>query len=339
MKPHPLSEVFPLMAKDELESLAKDIQIHGLNDQIVVLDGMILDGRNRFEACRIAEVEPMFRDYDGDDPEAFVQSQNYHRRHLSESQRAMAAARAADFKLGANQHTMQGRPTGLSSMENTDSPGKTIAAAAIAHDVGERTVRKARTILEYGSEEQIDAVNKGREAVSKVEMEIQHKRNDIIDAAEEDPRRFGELAVGLESGVNLDRLHKELKRRRAIGTVKADELKVQLGNMVPDHLRDLYGDPWDRKIADNIRQILDAMKQMIGQIKRKGVAYKYMIVSEASKEAANAKLSLEGMQSLLLSGLPYAVCPCCKGNACTECRMSGCVPEYRFNELKAEGKS
>src|SRR5262245_27392343 len=79
---HPLANKFrPLVGKD-FEELVDDIKANGLREEIVLHDGMILDGRNRYRACREAGVEPRYRDFDGNDPAAFVISVNIHRRHL-----------------------------------------------------------------------------------------------------------------------------------------------------------------------------------------------------------------------------------------------------------------
>jgi hypothetical protein len=53
---HPAAALFPLMNGEELGALAMDIKENGLKEAIVVIDGMILDGRNRFLACRRAGV-------------------------------------------------------------------------------------------------------------------------------------------------------------------------------------------------------------------------------------------------------------------------------------------
>jgi hypothetical protein len=53
---------------------------------------MLVDGRNRLEACKRAKVKPKTVDLDGDDPVAFVLSANIHRRHMTKAQQAMAVA-------------------------------------------------------------------------------------------------------------------------------------------------------------------------------------------------------------------------------------------------------
>ena len=100
MNIHPLANLFPMMEGDDLAALVDDIKAHGLRETIVLLDGAILDGRNRFRACEIAGVTPRFRSYLGDDPLAYVLSLNLARRHLNESQRAMVAARLETMRPG-----------------------------------------------------------------------------------------------------------------------------------------------------------------------------------------------------------------------------------------------
>src|SRR5262249_17988156 len=60
--------------------------------EIVLHDGMILDGRNRYRACRAAGVEPRYRNFEGNDPAAFVISVNIRRRHLTDQEKREALA-------------------------------------------------------------------------------------------------------------------------------------------------------------------------------------------------------------------------------------------------------
>ncbi len=79
---HPAAELFPFMSDEELGELAADIRAHGLLEPIVLLDGLVLDGRNRLRACEAAGVEPRFVDWDGTgDPAVWVISKNLKRRH------------------------------------------------------------------------------------------------------------------------------------------------------------------------------------------------------------------------------------------------------------------
>ncbi len=92
---HPAAELFPLFDDDELADLAADIAVNGLHHPIVFTeDGLLLDGRNRWRACQMVDVEPSRTIYVGDEPTAHVMSLNIKRRHLSAGQRAMVAVDA-----------------------------------------------------------------------------------------------------------------------------------------------------------------------------------------------------------------------------------------------------
>ena len=97
MEPHKLANLFPMMTSEELYEMGKDIATNGQIDPIVVYEGKILDGRNRFQACQRAGVEPRVEEYNGTDPLAYVISLNLKRRHLTESQKAMIASELANL--------------------------------------------------------------------------------------------------------------------------------------------------------------------------------------------------------------------------------------------------
>jgi ParB-like chromosome segregation protein Spo0J len=130
--PHPIAELFPMMADDELRALADDIRKNGLLDKIVVYEGQILDGRNRLKACKLAGVKPAFQSASVGrvtDQEllVYVLSCNLHRRHLtaeqkreviaavlkadpSRSNRRVAGETKADHKtVGSVREEMEGR--------------------------------------------------------------------------------------------------------------------------------------------------------------------------------------------------------------------------------------
>ena len=142
---HPLAGIFPLPREDELRAMAGDIADQGLREPIVTLDGQILDGRCRYLACKMAGVEPRFGSHDGVEPIAYLLSRNFHRRHLTQPQRAMVAARLANLKLGANQH----------------SEGVPIGTAAVMLNVSQRSVARAKEIIRRGAPELVQAIDSG----------------------------------------------------------------------------------------------------------------------------------------------------------------------------------
>src|SRR6516165_3011622 len=102
--------------------------------------------------------DPITEEYKGSDALGYVLSANLHRRHLKESQRATIAANLVTTKLGDNQHIKkEGRPIDL-------------ATAAKMLNVSEKSVKRAKNVLENGVPALVEAVKEGKLRVSAVEV-------------------------------------------------------------------------------------------------------------------------------------------------------------------------
>lgn len=181
---HDFANILPLMEGRPFDDFVEDIRENGIHKPIELLDGLILDGRNRYLALvnifarRVPlgtgwgafagqvldedDLKPTagirwFTRFDpsNGDPLTYVWSQNVQRRQLDESQRAMAAARYA--RLG------QGRPSkAKETAGEKPAPGPVSQAqAARGADVSERTIRRAKSVLDHGTPALQHAVEAG----------------------------------------------------------------------------------------------------------------------------------------------------------------------------------
>ena len=155
MKQHALSSIFPALPYDELQSLAADIKAHGLHSTIVLYKGDVLDGWHRYQACEIAKVNPRTIDYKGSDPAAFVRSANWHRRHLSATQRSLAQVQLSEWAAAGN------RPKGAIL-----HPPLTVSQMATTAGVSERSIQHAKQVEESGSAALKAAVKVGDVSIS-----------------------------------------------------------------------------------------------------------------------------------------------------------------------------
>lgn len=135
---HPLANIFPMMPDAEVNDLGDDVLKHGQRDPIWLFEGMILDGRNRYNACLSKDIEPRTVDYRGPDALGFVISLNLKRLHLDESQRAMVGAKLATLREGRR------------STETPSIEGVSVATAATMLNVGHASVERAKVVQRDG---------------------------------------------------------------------------------------------------------------------------------------------------------------------------------------------
>lgn len=167
--PHPASRLFPPMTDDEFANLAKDIAEHGLEDDIVLLNGQILEGNHRYRACRETGIPPRFTVWDGDDPVAYVISKNMHRRHLTLAQKAAIAVEAEHlYEKAARDRVLaaQNNAAGRAARANlpTLEKGRALDHAAKAIGVSRRSAQDAKKVKELNPEA-FEKMKQGKESV------------------------------------------------------------------------------------------------------------------------------------------------------------------------------
>lgn len=134
---HPLAASYPLLDEPELNILAEDIKAYGLRNPVVLHQGKILDGRNRYRACQLVNVIPDFKHLkEGDNPLFFVHSVNGKGRKITQSQ--VALAEVLSVKI-------------WDEMPESEKTGEHQAGVA-NWDVSRTMVSKARKVLKEAPE-------------------------------------------------------------------------------------------------------------------------------------------------------------------------------------------
>lgn len=175
MEFHKIAGIFPLIHGPEFNQLIDDIKLNGLIEPILTYEGQILDGRNRYNACKQAGVEPHFVEYEGDDPVGHVISLNLYRRHLESDQRAASAVDALP-RYEEEAKKRQGTRTDLA----TDIPQKIAESKESRQHVAEQfhTNRQYVSDMKKLKEEEpetFEDIKEGRQKLSQVKKEKKRK--------------------------------------------------------------------------------------------------------------------------------------------------------------------
>ena len=194
IKPHPLAAIFPELPPEELNQLVRDIRERGQLEPIIVYKGLILDGQNRYKACKIVGIKPRIEEFDAKlakrSPEEFVLSRNLRRRHLSGGQKAAIAldwSERMEFSPKVEKTKVLGRPKGP------------IPDAARQIGINEQRVFEVRQV---------------RDASARLYQEVKSGRRSLNSALDE-IRPHPETPInGAQSGVTLTPFQ---RRRRRTG--------------------------------------------------------------------------------------------------------------------------
>lgn len=185
MQFHEIANVWPMLDDDKLQELVDDIGSNGLINPIWTYEGKILDGRNRYRACLLARVKPVFKEYTGDEPTAFAVSLNDKRRHMNKGQLSAIGVELlpyfeADAKRRQAEQAKRNQPQAVSQKVATLPPiekSKSRADAAKSVGVGERYIQDAKKV-KTEAPEVFERLKAGKITLQDAKREVAKKPTD-----------------------------------------------------------------------------------------------------------------------------------------------------------------
>jgi ParB-like chromosome segregation protein Spo0J len=267
LEAHPAAAIFPMMSEDELAELATDIKDHGQRTPIVILDGLILDGRNRYAACGIAGVDPATVKYAGKvSPTDFVVGVNLRRRHLTPAQKAAVAvqlerlyaeeakARQSDGLRKGAAPAKREAPVGGKSSPTGKSPGnrdessRAAAQAAAATGAGIKSTQTLKAV-EREAPAVFELAKEGKVTVAQAER-----------LADETPRQQAKAVAEIRSGTPVaDVLPFRPQPKASAGGFDVGSAAQRLREAIARE-RARWPERYHARFASLVRQIADALE-------------------------------------------------------------------------------
>jgi N6-adenosine-specific RNA methylase IME4/ParB-like chromosome segregation protein Spo0J len=260
LKDHPFAGLFDLLSARELADLSENIAAYGQHEPVMIHRNMILDGRNRYRACRLKGLPVRYEQFPGTNDEAldYVVSKNVYRRHLSSSQRALAMASYEEYRHGGRRRNLVFQDADLRADGiEAAKPAPTRAELAERGHVSERLINSAATVRDHGAPELNDAVRKGDIAASTAEQIAQRPLEQQMAILESLPRD-GQGKLTPEAKKALAPVIKEIRaERQTEKKERRDTREAELGRKIlamPDKkygvaIEDFEWDhePWSRE--------------------------------------------------------------------------------------------
>jgi N6-adenosine-specific RNA methylase IME4 len=178
LEAHPDADLIPEMEPPAYAALFEDVRTHGIRQPLDVDGTVVLDGRHRLRAAQelgLQTVPVRHVSLNGESATEYVVKSAVHRRHLTDDQRVMIAARLADryaLPRGGDR-----RPHGTTASNSRNGAGvgrhtsPALAAAAREVNVSPSRVERARQ-LDRDDAALGDLVHRGRLSLSRARRQF-----------------------------------------------------------------------------------------------------------------------------------------------------------------------
>jgi len=209
----PFASIFPI-GNNTLESIKQDMKTNGFDQVFPIVTwagkNIVVDGHTRFAAAKalgIEEVPVLFKDFENED-DAILYSFHIQRNRRNMSDDDILRC----LELLDTIHEGSHKEESLDTPELTRKETNEIRARELG--ISPHKVDKARKVLDHGTEEIRNSVNKGEKSINKAFQEVQEIRRESGEIK-------GKATTGLGSAAQytqtLGKFLKELTRIREGG--------------------------------------------------------------------------------------------------------------------------
>ena len=225
---HEISSYLPLLEGEDFNALVEDIKQFGQIEPAILFEGRIIDGRNRYRACKKLGITLKTREWKpsettGMTPLQFVISENIIRRHLNTAQKSeiglllleeeeKLAEKRSKAGIKIEEQIQTGKlPVGSKVGESREIVGKKVRVSA-------KTISRAKKIKEIAKEdkkiaEDWEKAKRGESSVGAVYEEVKKKEFiESLDKTEPEVKKaIEEKRITSKEAKEVIALPKELK--------------------------------------------------------------------------------------------------------------------------------
>lgn len=220
--------LIPSLSEDEYRQLEKNVKAEGCRDALVLWDGILLDGHNRYKICTENDIEFKTVDMQFDsryEAKEWIIKNQFGRRNLNPYQRAELVLQLEEL------YKEQAKENQLSSLKKgSDNPvvpnwaqrekGRTDEKLAKIAGVGKGTIQRARKVKQEASPELLEQVRSGEKTVNAAYEEIRKNKPQVTETQPErsdehkaEPPKPKSITEKLREKVNA--LEEEVKQLKA----------------------------------------------------------------------------------------------------------------------------
>ena len=279
MKKHAFN-IFPEASEEDFNRLLEDIRNNGFDQSqpVIVYDGGILDGWNRYRACQAIGISPAIKTFDGDQAAAMrLVMRTNKRRNLNKGQWATIAIEAEDVLKALADDAEQNRKLKISESRSNET-GKKISPSnqeehKTAHKAAElfntnRTYINQAAKVKENAPEAFEKVKAGKMTLQDAMKEVARKPTEPEWLPDEIERK-AKVEAGETVVANFQRDKHLIQWASQNGKMLAIDRTSKWGNpfiLGPDGDRDRVCDCFEKHYAPNKDSFIESAHELKGKV-------------------------------------------------------------------------